>query len=351
MPPERRAHLRWWLWVGAALTFAMVVVGGVTRLTQSGLSIVEWAPLMGVMPPIGEAQWLEAFDAYKQYPEYQILRPDMTMAEFRFIYYWEYAHRQLARFLGLAFLIPFFFFLARGYLRGPLLRRTLVIFGFGALQGLMGWLMVASGLVERPSVAHERLAAHLLLAFAIFALCLWAAADLTHTSKRTGEGALGWVRNAHGWLVGFGVLLVVQIAYGAMVAGLNAGLAFNTWPRMVGQWLPPSGWRLDPWVLNLLDNIATVQWIHRTIPYILFLIAVGLLVSAWLTRAQGERDFGFAGALVVGVLLQAVLGIYTLLYSVPLWLGALHQAFALVLFGVWVLWQHRLGVLRRSELS
>ncbi|MFA5569565.1 MAG: COX15/CtaA family protein, partial [Trueperaceae bacterium] len=189
----RRRHVVVWLWLGAALTFSMLVVGGVTRLTQSGLSIVEWEPLVGVVPPLNEAQWQDAFAQYQRFPEYRQLRPDMTLAEYKTIFYWEYAHRLLARFIGVVFLVPFLFFWARGYLKGPLARRLLLLFGLGALQGLMGWFMVASGLVDRPSVAHERLAAHLLLAFTIFAFCLWTAADLLPKRREASRSRLyGW---------------------------------------------------------------------------------------------------------------------------------------------------------------
>ncbi len=337
---RRRRHLTWWLVSGAVLTFAMLVVGGITRLTQSGLSIVEWAPLMGVFPPIGEAQWQEAFDAYKRYPEYQQLRPDMTLAEYRFIFYWEYAHRLLARVIGALFLVPFLLFLARGYLRGPLLVRLLLLFGLGALQGLMGWLMVASGLVDRPSVAHERLAAHLLLAFTIFGVCLWTAADLWPGSLVRGRAAWRWTRSVRAWLVFFGVVLVVQVTYGAFVAGLDAGLAFNTWPRMAGGWFPPAAWRLEPPLRNLLDNIATVQWLHRTLPVLLLLLAIGLLAATWRPPARSGRHRRFAAALLTAVLVQAGLGIATLLAFVPIWLAAMHQAMALLLFGVWLAWLH-----------
>lgn len=348
LPVARRRRLTLWLLAGAALTFAMLVVGGITRLTQSGLSIVEWAPLMGVVPPVGEAQWQEAFDAYKRYPEYQQLRPTMTLAEYRFIYYWEYAHRLLARAIGVVFLVPFLAFLARGYLRGPLLRRLLLLFGLGALQGLMGWLMVASGLVDRPSVAHERLAAHLLLAFTIFAVCLWTAADLWPTPAPD-EGARRRLRRLHAGLVTFGALLVLQVTYGAFVAGLDAGRAFNTWPLMAGGWWPPAAWRLDPPLRNLLDNIATVQWIHRTVPLLLLLVAALLVAGAWRPAARaGGPHRAWSVALLAGVLVQATLGILTLVTFVPLWLAALHQAVALLLFGVWLAWLH---VATRARLA
>lgn len=340
----RRRLLTWWLLSGAVLTFAMLMVGGITRLTQSGLSIVEWAPLMGVFPPVGEAQWQEAFDAYKRFPEYQQLRPDMTLAEYRSIFYWEYAHRLLARAIGVVFLVPFLLFWARGYLRRPLFLRLLLLFGLGALQGLMGWLMVASGLVDRPSVAHERLAAHLLLAFAIFGVCLWTAADLWPGLVVRGRAAWLWTRRTRAWLIVFGVLLVVQVTYGAFVAGLDAGLAFNTWPLMAGGWLPPGAWRLEPPLRNLLDNIATVQWLHRTLPALLLVMALGLLIAARRPVAgAGGRHRALAVALLVAILVQAGLGIATLLAFVPVLLAAMHQAMALLLFGVWLAWSHTLS--------
>lgn len=344
---DRRWHLVIWLWVGAALTFSMLVVGGVTRLTQSGLSIVEWAPLIGVVPPLDEAQWQDAFAAYQRYPEYRQLRPTMTLAEYKTTFYWEYAHRLLARAIGLVFLLPFLFFWVRGYLDGPLARRLLFLFALGALQGLMGWFMVASGLVDRPSVAHERLAAHLLLAFAIFAFCLWTAADLLPAPRDERPSPA-----LRGWLVAFGAVLVLQITYGAFVAGLDAGKAFNTYPLMAGSWWPPAAWRLDPPLRNLLDNIATVQWIHRTLPLLLLLIAVVLAATAWRQRQRpgGRVDLGWAAALMGGVLVQGTLGVATLLSSVPLGLAAVHQAAALLLFGTWVLWLHRAMRLRSGAV-
>lgn len=340
LTPDRRRTVTYWLWLGAALTLCLVVVGGATRLTQSGLSMVEWEPLVGVLPPLSEQQWDDAFALYQQFPEYKQLRPDMTLAEYKFIYFWEYAHRMLARTIGLVFLLPFLFFWWKGYLDKRLARRLLILFGLGALQGLMGWLMVASGLVDRPSVAHERLAAHLLLAFAIFGYCLWTAADL-----RARQASPMASRAVHGWSLAFGIVLVVQVAYGAFVAGLDAGKAFNTYPLMGGGLLPPGGWRLEPPLLNLLDNIATVQWIHRTLPVVLLLIALGLLARALRQRRQpgGGIELGWAAVLAGGVLLQGALGVATLLSFVALDLALVHQAVALLLFGAWVLWHHRVS--------
>jgi len=377
LPERRRRHLRIWLWGGAALTFAILVVGGITRLTQSGLSIVEWAPLVGVIPPLNEAQWEEAFAQYQQFPEYRQLRPDMTLAEYKTIFFWEYVHRLLARTIGVVFLVPFVLFWARGYLRPPLTRRLLLLFGLGALQGFMGWFMVASGLVDRPSVAHERLAAHLVLAFTIFAVCVWTAADLLprpapFRRKDPPAAETRRARSLRRWLVAFGVLFGIQVVYGAFVAGLDAGFAFNTYPLMAGSWLPPAAWHLEPAIRNLVDNIATVQWIHRTIPVLLLLVSVVLLARsarrssaseaaagatagatatassrassarANTTAGAESRDVRWATALLAVVLVQAGLGIATLVLFVPTWLAVLHQAVALVMFGVWLSWLHRL---------
>lgn len=332
------------------LTFAILVVGGITRLTQSGLSIVEWAPLVGVVPPLNEAQWEEAFAAYQRYPEYQQLRPDMTLAEYKTIFFWEYVHRLLARTIGVVFVVPFAWFWARGYLRAPLAKRLLVLFGLGALQGFMGWFMVASGLVDRPSVAHERLAAHLVLAFSIFAVCVWTAADLLPRPSRfrAARPSAADARQAgdlRGWLVAFGVLFGIQVVYGAFVAGLDAGFAFNTYPLMAGSWLPPAAWHLEPAIRNLIDNIATVQWIHRTLPVLLLVVSVVLVVRSLRARdgsGSEPTDPRWATALLVFVLVQAGLGIATLVLFVPIWLAVLHQAVALALFGVWLSWLHRL---------
>lgn len=333
--PTRR-HLRIWLWTGALLTAALVTLGGATRLTQSGLSIVEWAPLVGVIPPLSEPAWEEAFAAYRQYPEYRQLRPEMTLAEYQGIFLLEYLHRLLARTIGLVFLVPFALFWLRGALRGPLLRRLLMLFALGAAQGVMGWLMVASGLVERPYVDPLRLAAHLSLAFAIFATCLWTAADLGRSAPRQADPR----RGANPSLALFGALLALQVIYGALVAGLDAGFAFNTWPRMAGGWLPPAPWRLEPWPLNLVDNIATVQWIHRWLALVLVVLAAGLYLRK---RRPGSDlvEARWSLAVVALVAVQALLGVATLIWFVPLTLALAHQAVALALFGAWTLWWHR----------
>lgn len=328
--------LRLWLWTGAFLVAALVTLGGATRLTQSGLSIVEWAPLMGVVPPRTEAAWEEAFAAYRQYPEYRQLRPDMTLEGYKRIFVLEYLHRLLARAIGLAFVVPFTIFWLRGALRPPLLRRLLLLFGLGAAQGVLGWLMVASGLVDRPYVDPLRLAAHLALAFTIFAVCLWTAADLGRSTARPADALSG--RNPG--LLALGALLALQVLYGALVAGLDAGYAFNTWPRMAGSWLPPAPWRLEPWALNLVENLATVQWIHRWLALALLAVAAGLFLRT--RRADADPvEAAWSRAVLALLAFQVALGVATLVQFVPLALALAHQAVALALVGAWTLWWHR----------
>lgn len=338
MPPHRRRHLRIWLWSGALLTFVILVVGGITRLTQSGLAIVEWRPILGVIPPLSDADWQAAFDAYRQYPEYQLLRRGMTMAEFQFIFFWEYLHRLVARLIGVVFIIPFAVFALRGYFNGVLLRRALLLFGLGAFQGVLGWLMVASGLVDHPHVSHYRLAAHLSVAFVIFGICLWTAADLADRGPSFPPAPTR--RFTCRWLYVLGALLGLQIVWGAFVAGLDAGFLYNTFPLMGSSWLPASALSLSPLVVNFVENPVAVQWVHRVLGTVLALTALGVVVELWRRRAPApSRHWGLA---FVGLLLvQYLLGVLTLLYHVPISLGVIHQATAMVLFGVWLLWLHR----------
>jgi heme a synthase len=339
IPEHRRRHLRAWLYSGAALTFLILVIGGITRLTQSGLSIVDWRPIMGVIPPLTEAQWQEAFDAYRQFPEYQVLRRGMSMEEFRFIFFWEYIHRVAARLIGLVFLIPFVIFWLRGYFNRPLLKRALLLFALGAMQGLMGWLMVRSGLVDRPSVSHYRLAMHLSLAFAIFGGCVWFARDLRFDP---GSPALG--AEIRRFLVAglsvIGVLFGVQVFWGALVAGLKAGLFFNTFPLMAGQWFPPNALDLAPVWLNLVENPIMVQWMHRLLGTVLLGAAIVFFLQVRGRVADPGIRLLNAGFLSL-IVAQYGIGVLTLLYRVPVSLGVIHQAMAMVVFGVWLVWLHR----------
>lgn len=329
--------VRIWLWTGAFLTLAILVIGGITRLTQSGLSIVEWAPLVGVIPPLNEAQWEEAFAAYRGYEEYRQLRPDMTLAEYKSIFFWEYLHRLVARGIGLVFLVPFALFWVRGMLHRRLLVPLLGLLALGALQGGMGWFMVASGLADEPTVDHVRLALHLGLAFLIFGACVWLAAALG--SRRPLGPRPRWARPA---ALVVGVLLAIQVAYGAFVAGLDAGYAFNTFPKMAGGWWPPSPWRLEPVLANLIDNLATVQWIHRWLAFVLLGAAAATSIAQTRRRVD-QVATAWAGAVVGLLAVQALVGVLTLVWFVPIPLAVTHQAFALLIFGAWILWWHRLA--------
>jgi cytochrome c oxidase assembly protein subunit 15 len=338
IPESRRRHLRAWFWSVAGMTLGVLIVGGITRLTQSGLSIVDWDPLFGVIPPLTEAQWLETFDRYRQFPEYQQLRRGMTLGEFQFIFFWEYLHRLLARAIGLVFLVPLLFFWARGDLNRPLVLRSLALFGLGAAQGVMGWLMVASGLVDRPSVSHYRLAAHLSLAFLIFGFAVWLARELavTATRPRTSPHAHRFVARG---LATVGALLALQVVWGAFTAGLDAGLYNNTFPLMEGKLIPSTLFWLDPTALNFVQNPVAVQWMHRVLGTVLGLATVGLFVGTLRLDTDGLTA-RLNGALLGLMLVQYLLGVLTLLFFVPVSLGVTHQATAMLIFGVWVTWVH-----------
>ncbi|MDB5630723.1 MAG: heme synthase, partial [Tardiphaga sp.] len=256
--PYGRA-VRVWLLAMAALIFTMVLVGGATRLTESGLSIVEWKPVTGTLPPLGEAQWTAAFEAYKTIPQYRELNAGMSLSEFKTIFWWEWSHRLLGRFIGIVYLLPFLFFLWRGAFTPDLKKRLWIIFGLGGLQGAVGWWMVASGLTHRTEVSQYRLAAHLMLALAIFAAIVW---TLRRLSDRPAWPVAARLTTSSIVLL---AMTFVQIYFGALVAGLRAGRVFNTWPEIDGA-LIPSGARLffeTPWWRNFFDNALTVQFSHR----------------------------------------------------------------------------------------
>ncbi len=315
-----------WLFLCAALVFLMVVVGGITRLTHSGLSIVEWQPLVGTLPPLNDAEWAATFDKYKATPEFRLRNHDMTLEGFKGIFWWEYYHRLLGRVIGAVFLLPFLYFLATGRVRGPLAGKLAGIFALGGVQGAMGWYMVKSGLVDDPRVASERLAAHLGLAFLIFALLFYTALGLRHPARPALDRPRA--RRAAGVLVG---LVFVMVLSGALVAAIRAGYAYNTWPLMNGAWIPPEILMLAPWWENFLHNMATVQFVHRTIA---MLVAAGV-VSAWSLAGREAPDARveiWRHALLGMASLQIAIGIATLLARVPIPLAALHQAGAVLLF-------------------
>jgi heme a synthase len=343
---EKRRPLRLWLWSIAAMTLAVLIVGGVTRLTQSGLSIVDWQPIMGVIPPLTDAQWQARFDLYRQYPEYQLLRRGMSLEEFKFIFFWEYLHRLVARMIGVVFLVPFLFFAARGYFNRQLATRALVLFALGAAQGVLGWIMVSSGLVDRPSVSHYRLAAHLGLAFVIFGYAVWLARELriNATNHTTDDAARRAVMHGLGWV---GALLALQVVWGAFVAGLRAGKMYNTFPLMGGRLVPREFTALDPAWYNFFGNPVTVQWTHRLLGTLLTAATVWLYITVRRSAADA-RSRNYALALLALMAVQYALGIATLLYAVPVSLGVIHQAAAMVIFGVWVSWLHHVRPTRIS---
>jgi heme a synthase len=324
--PQTSHHraVRWWLVSIAALIAIMVLVGGATRLTESGLSIVEWKPVTGTLPPLNQEQWKEAFDAYKAIPQYRELNAGMTLGEFKTIFWWEWSHRLLGRVIGVAFLLPFLWFLWRGVLSSELRLRLWLIFGLGALQGAVGWWMVASGLSERVEVSQYRLATHLMLALLIFSAIVW---TLRRMAERPPSAASSRLKISSVALL---VLTFVQLYLGALLAGRRAGRVYNTWPHIDGA-LIPSAARLffeEPWWRNLFDNTLTVQFEHRMVAYALFALAILHALDAVRSRA-GAIAVNGALWLAAAITLQAALGILTLLNKVPILLGLGHQAVAM----------------------
>ena len=335
--------VRWWLIVVAALIAVMVLVGGATRLTESGLSIVEWKPVTGTLPPLNEAQWAQAFEGYKAIPQYRELNAGMSLAEFKTIFWWEWSHRLLGRVIGAVYLLPFLYFLWRGALSAELKRRLWMIFALGALQGAVGWWMVASGLTQRTEVSQYRLATHLMLALIIFASIVWTLRRMTARPQPVVPVRL----KVSG--VALLVLTFVQLYFGALVAGLRAGRVYNTWPEIDGAFIPSAArlWFEEPWWRNLFDNTLTVQFEHRMTAYALLILAVLHAIDATRSRA-GAAIAGGAWSLVAAITLQAALGILTLLHQVPIDLALAHQAVAIVVLTLAVLQTERL-VARRVE--
>ncbi len=321
--PAGRA-VAWWLLLVCALIFAMVVVGGVTRLTHSGLSMVEWKPLLGAIPPLTEEAWEESFRRYQAFPEYRLVNHRMTLEEYKGIYYVEWFHRLLGRLIGAAFLLPFLWFLWRRAIPRRLAPRMAGIFLLGALQGLLGWYMVKSGLVDDPRVSPYRLTAHLTLAVAIYGMILWSALDLLSPERRAPRG----FRPA----AGVTALIFLMIASGGLVAGNRAGLAYNTFPLMGDHWIPPGLFVLEPWWHNLFENIALVQFDHRLIAWLLLGAIPWVWWRIWRDEGTPVRARITATLLLGWLPIQVGLGIATLLHRVPVPLASAHQAGALLLF-------------------
>jgi cytochrome c oxidase assembly protein subunit 15 len=333
---DRRA-IRIWLYAIAAMVLAMVVVGGATRLTESGLSITEWEPIHGVIPPLNETDWQEEFTKYQQIPEYQEINLGMTLAEFKTIYWWEWSHRLLGRLIGVVFLVPFLWFWATGRIERSLWPRLVAIFVLGGLQGAAGWWMVASGLTERTDVSQYRLAIHLILASLIFAYLIWVARGLRPSRPGTLDIARG-VKVFANVLI---VLMFLQLYFGALVAGLNAGFAFNDWPAMGGQLVPPGILDQEPWWRNFFENVATVQFQHRMLAYLIAALVVAHAI--WLARRMPGSRTAFASYRLVAIVgLQVVIGVLTLVNAVPISLALAHQLLAFVLLAGVVM--HRRGM-------
>jgi len=336
---DRLRPVRIWLYAIAGLVLLMVAIGGITRLTGSGLSITEWKPISGAIPPLTDADWQAEFEAYQRIPQFQLENHWMSVDEFKSIFWWEWIHRFLGRIIGLAFAVPFVVFLVQKRLTRDLALPLFVLFVLGGFQGALGWWMVSSGLTELTSVSQYRLAAHFGAAAVLFGALIWVARSI----EPQGRGVLaspGWRRS----VIGLGGLIFLQLIAGAFVAGLDAGYAHNTWPTMDGEWIPAAIGQLQPWWLNMFENITTVQFQHRMIAY-----AIVIYAAFWVWR--GMRAPGFKGVHgwvpLIGAMVaaQVLLGIATLLLVVPIALGVAHQVLAFLLVGAIVAY---LADMRRS---
>ncbi len=316
-----------WLLICCGLVFAMVVLGGVTRLTGSGLSMVDWHPLMGWLPPFSDAEWQRVFELYQQSPEFLKVNSHMDVDAFKSIFWLEFLHRLLGRTIGVVFLVPFIYFFAKGYIEASQWPRYLLMFVLGGLQGVLGWYMVKSGLVDNPHVSQYRLTAHLCAAFLIYAYMFWVAMSLLFPA--TGDTRHPWYRKS----LALTVLTSVTIISGGFVAGLKAGKIYNTFPMMGDYWIPPGITALEPVWRNLFDNMTTVQLDHR----ILAIATLAVVLGFWFKARQSDlpaRSRPALNMLLATAILQVVLGVTTLLMSVPVILGAAHQAVAMLLFTV-----------------
>ncbi|MBC8256970.1 MAG: COX15/CtaA family protein [Candidatus Marinimicrobia bacterium] len=317
-----------WLISACLFIFLMVIIGGVTRLTRSGLSMVEWHPISGILPPLTDTAWETEFEKYKQYPEYQKLNQNMTLPQFKFIFFWEFVHRLIGRLLGIFFIIPFAYFLIMKKLNPPLMKKLLFMFVLGGLQGLYGWYMVQSGLIDNPHVSHYRLAGHLILAFGLMAYIFWTALTInrerftpsTAYNKEKLSPVLNWIIAA----------ILLQIIYGAFTAGLKAGYGWNTFPKMAGEWVPRGLLPLTPFWKNFVEHNFTVQFIHRMLGWILCMLIPGFwrFCKGFMLTPQQEKAVDW---LLWAILIQFGLGVITLIMVVPVWLGVMHQAGAVVL--------------------
>ena len=330
----------YWLLSGCFLLFLMVTVGGITRLTNSGLSMTDWHLVTDTFPPLTEEKWNEAFEEYKKFPEYQKINihNDFQLSDYKFIYFWEWFHRFIGRIIGMVFIIPFVYFLIKKQLDKATIKKCVVLLFMGGFQGFLGWFMVRSGLIDNPDVSHFRLALHLTFAFITFAYTLWVALDLIYPERKL---PLFNLQKIARYAL---VFLLLQIIYGGFVAGLNAGLIHNHWPLMSdGQLIHDSVFiEQKTLLLNLTEGKSGVQFVHRTLAYVV-VIFIGLLYYKSRTSiVDKQQDFGIK-LLVFLVFLQFLLGVFTLLYAVPLWLGLAHQINAFFLLATMTYTLHRLS--------
>jgi len=316
-----------WLFICAIMIFVMVVLGGVTRLTHSGLSMVEWKPATGFLPPMTELVWQDTFEKYQQYPEFKIKNPDMDLAGFKSIFWLEFIHRLWGRCIGIVFFVPFIFFLLRKKLDRKLIPKLITMFILGGLQGVLGWFMVKSGLSDRPDVSQYRLTAHLIFAFFLYGWIFWTALELLFPEPHAIKQSLHTYK---GILSGLILLLVIAIMSGGFVAGTDAGFIYNTFPLMGDTFLPKDLFVFDPWIRNFFENVVTIQFTHRILTMLIFISVIGF----WLKTLKQDlpvRTRTVLHCLLAAVVLQVLLGISTLLLVVPVPLAAAHQAGALIL--------------------
>ena len=317
----------YWLLIGCILIFIMVIVGGITRLTHSGLSITNYKLISGTIPPLDEIEWQEAFDSYKQFPEYQKLNTHFTLQDFKDIYFWEWIHRVIGRFIGLVFILPFLYFLFTKQLSRPTVKKSIILLFLGAFQGFLGWYMVKSGLIDRPDVSHYRLAAHLTTAFITFAFTFWVALDLIFQDKKE-------INKKFRNLVGVGLtVLLIQIIYGAFVAGLDAGYIHNFWPLMSeGKWIHETVFiEQNPVYKNFIEGKSGVQFVHRMLAYLVSALVFLTYYKAKIMGPLTKHQLIGINSLMIMVLLQFLLGVLTIIYQVPVWLGVAHQVGAFLL--------------------
>jgi cytochrome c oxidase assembly protein subunit 15 len=331
-----------WLLALSGMVLVQVMLGAITRLTDSGLSIMEWRPILGAIPPLSDAEWHRVFALYQQIAEYELVNAGMTLEAFKSIFWWEYLHRLWGRLIGVAFLAPFLWFWVRGHMRSERMRRLVAIFALGGLQGLMGWIMVASGFAERTDVSQYRLVLHLLLALAIYGALLWSALDLLDPMRARTASPDHPVLRRHCWIMM--AVITLEIAIGGFVAGLDGGLVYNNFPMMGEHWIAPDLFIQSPWWANFFENPVTAQFLHRLTAGFVAIALISLVVRA--RRADLGRDlkrrFYY---LPFGLLGQAMLGIATLMLVVPLPLAVAHQAGAFILFSLGL---HALHGLRRA---